>query len=142
MGTISNIGQMIATRDLCKQIIADNGLNLAVYDVVHPVKHPNKELPAEFVVVKSIVQSDDGKPINAGTVEVCIYVASANSQPDVHRIGELTEMFVSGFKDASKNRVVFNDMRMTLVRDESIGYFYQSVVIDTVSINYELRITN
>jgi hypothetical protein len=113
---------------------------LAVYDVVHPVKHPNKELPAEFVVVKSIVQSDDGRPINAGTVEVCIYVAnldkdSDRSQPDLHRIGELTEMFLSGFKDASKNRVVFNDLRMTLVSDSNIRYFYQSIVINTVSIN-------
>ena len=144
MNSITNIDQMIATRDLCKQIIADkdikdikdpNGL-LSVFEAVYP----NKNLPEEFLVVKSIAQSDDGRPINDGTVEICIYVANLNkngdqSQPNLSRIKELTGIFVPAIKNASKNKIAFNDFRTMLVKDGDIRYFYQSIVVNTVSIN-------
>ena len=145
MNTISNIDQIIATRDLCKQIIADNdikdfknpnGLNLDVYEVAYP----NKNLPDEFIVVKSIAQADDGRPISDGTVEICIYVANQKmsgdqSQPNLSRIKELTGIFVPAIRNASKNKIAFNDFRTTLVSDRDIRYFYQSIVVNTVSIN-------
>jgi len=86
------------------------------------------------------LQSIDGRPISDGTVEICIYVENDNkandqSQPNLSRISELTDIFVSGVKDASKNKIAFNDYRITLVKDSDIRYFYQSIVINTVSIN-------
>jgi hypothetical protein len=136
MNSITNIDQIIATRDLCKQIMAGNGLNLDVFEV----SYPNKNLPDEFLVVKSIAQSDDGRPINDGTVETCIYVANLKkgndqSQPNLARISELTDIFIPGIKDASKNKIAFNDFRTMLVNDSEIRYFYQSIVINTVGIN-------
>ena len=136
MNSINNIDQIIATRDLCKQIMSDNGLNLDVFEVVYP----NKNLPDEFLVVKSIAQSDDGRPINDGTVEICIYVGNPNkgddqSRPNLSRISELTGIFVADIKNASKNKIAFNDFRTMLVKDNDIRYFYQSIVINTVSIN-------
>ena len=136
MNSISNIDLIIATRDLCKEIISGSGLNLDVFEV----SYPNKNLPNEFVLVKSIVQSDDGRPISNGTVEICIYVASKDlssdhSQPNLTRIRELTGIFVPAIKDASKNKIAFNDYRTMLVKDNDIRYFYQSIVINTISIN-------
>ena len=136
MGRIDNIDLIIATRDLCKHIMVDNELDMNMFEVVYP----NKNLPDEFLVVKSIIQSDTGRPISSGTVEICIYVANKKqsadqSQPNLSRIRQLTGTFVAGIKDASNNRVAFNDFRTTLVRDSDIGYFYQSIVINTVSIN-------
>ena len=136
MKTISNIDQIIAARELCKQIMAENGLNLDVFDVVYP----NRNLPSEFLLVKSIVQSDNGRPISDGTVEICVYVGNNQktddqSQPNMHRLSELTGIFIAGIRDASKNKIAFNNFRTTLVRDSDIRYFYQSIVINTVSIN-------
>ena len=136
MKMIDNIDQVIATRELCKQIIVDNGLNMDVFDMVYP----NKNLPEEFLVAKSIVQSNDGRPISSGAVEICIYVANDNrandkSQPNLSRISELTGIFIAGIKNASKNKIAFNDYRTMLVRDDDVRCFYQSIVINTVSIN-------
>jgi len=94
MKTIDNIDQIIAIRDLCRQIIAENGLNLDIFEVVYP----NKNLPSEFLLVKSIVQSHDGRPISDGTIEICIYAANHNkadnqSQPNLHRLAELTSRY-------------------------------------------------
>ena len=131
---MSNISHIIATRELCRQIMDDNGIDLVVYDAVYP----NKKRPDEFLVVKSIVHSDDGRPISQGAVEVCIYVANLKygddqSQPNLWLINDLTGIFMSGIKGASKNGVVFNDFRTMLVKDNDIRYFYQSIVIDVVS---------
>lgn len=136
MTSIDNIDQIVAIRDFCKQIMTDGGLNLSVYDVVYP----NKKLPSEFLLVKSIAQTDDGRPISDGTVEVCIYVENLKygddqSQPNISRLKALTNIFIPAFKDGSKNKIAFNDFRMALVNDSDIRYFYQSIVINTVSIN-------
>ena len=133
---IHNIDQIIAARELCRQIMADTGLNLEIFEVVYP----NKNLPSEFLLVKSIVQSNDGSPIGDGTVEICIYAANNNkaddqSQPNKHRLKELSDIFVPRFKNASKNKIAFNNFRMDLVRDSNIRCFYQSIVINTASIN-------
>jgi len=134
--TINNIYQIIATRELCKQIMANSGLDLTIFDVVYP----NNNLPNEFLVVKSIAQSNSGRPISDGTVEICIYVGNNNkgndaTQPNLSRIKELSDVFVDGIKNASKNKIAFNDFRTMLVKDGDIRYFYQSMVINTVSIN-------
>jgi len=137
---IDNIDLIIATRDLCKHIMVDNDINMSVFEVGYPTKKTCNNLPDEFLVVKSIVQRDTGDPKSEGAVEICIYVANRTlgadqSQANLSRIKQLTGIFVSGLQDASKNRVAFNDFRTTLVRDSDIGYFYQSIVINTVSIN-------
>ena len=136
MNTITNIDQIIATRDLCEEIIVNNGLDLDIYEAVYP----NGNLPSEFIVVKSITQSDDGRPINEGTVEICVYVHNLDkdndqSQPNMSRLKTLSDVFVAGIKNASKNKIAFNDFRTMLVKDTDIRYFYQSIVVETVSIN-------
>jgi len=133
---IHNIDLMIAARELCKQIMADKGLNLEIFEVVYP----SENLPGEFLFVKPIIQSNDGSPTSDGTVEICIYVennrkADDQSQPNKHRLKELTDIFIPRFRNASKNKIAFNDFRMDIVRDSNIRYFYQSIVINTKSIN-------
>ena len=136
MKSVTNIEQIISAREWCKDVISDNGLDLTVFE--H--SYDNKNLPNEFLLVKSINQTDDGRPINDGTIEICIYVANLGkgddqSQPNLSRLNDLTNIFIPALKDASKNKIAFNDFRTTLVHDSDIRYFYQSIVINTVSIN-------
>jgi hypothetical protein len=130
---IDNLNLIIATRDLLNGGL---GSSIHVCDAVYP----NKNLPGEFILVKALKQSDDGSVDIDGTVEVCIYVKNLqnnddNSQPNLSRIRGLTKEVYSILFDAEKNGIFYNRIESTLVKDADIGYFYNSLVIETKSIN-------
>jgi hypothetical protein len=130
---IDNLDLIIATRDLLKEKL---GSSIHVYDAVYP----NKNLPGEFVLVKAIKQSDDGNVDIDGTVEICIYVKNRqnngdNSQPDLSRISGLTKEIYPVLFDAEKNGIFFNRIDLNLVKDADLEYFYNSLIIETKSIN-------
>ena len=130
---IDNMDLIIATRDLLKGVLGDS---IQVYDAVYP----NKNLPGEFILVKALKQFDDGNVAVDGRVEVCIYVKNRqegddSSQPDLSRINSLTKEAYSILFDAEKNGVFYNRTEISLVRDAGTGYFYNSLVIETKSIN-------
>jgi hypothetical protein len=129
---IDNLDLIIAARDLLREKLG----SIHIYDAVYP----NKNLPGEFVLVKAIRQSDDGNVNTDGTVEVCIYVKNRqengdDSQPDLSRIRSLTKEARSILFDAEKNGVFFNRIEWNLVKDADISYFYNSLIIETESIN-------
>jgi hypothetical protein len=131
-GRIDNLDLIIAVRDLIKQ--ADG--SLTVYEAVYP----NKDLPAEFVLVKALKQTDTGNVDADGTVEVCVYVRNRgngddHSQPNLSRLKALTQAVYPALFDAEKNGVFLNSTEMTLVKDADAGYFYNSLIIKTKSIN-------
>jgi hypothetical protein len=130
---IDNLDLIIAARDLLKEKL---GSSIHVYDAVYP----NKGLPGEFVLVRALKQSDDGNVDIDGTVEVCIYVKNLQengdgSRPDLSRIRGLTKEIYAILFDAEKNGVFFNRIDLNLVKDADTGYFYNSLIIETKSIN-------
>jgi hypothetical protein len=129
---IDNIDLLIAARDLIKSGLT----NAIVYDAVCP----NKNLPDEFILVKAGRQFDGGNVDVDGIVEVCVYARNLdgnddNTQPDLHRLKPLTESVYAILFDAQKNGIFFQDTEITLVKDGDIGYFYNSLIIETKSIN-------
>jgi hypothetical protein len=129
---IDNIDLLIAARDL----IASGLTGVVIYDAVYP----NKNLPGEFVLVKAGRQFDGGNVDVGGVIEVCVYVKNReenddNTLPDLHRLKGLTERVYAALYDAQKNGVFFQDTEITLVKDGDIGYFYNSLIIETRSIN-------
>jgi hypothetical protein len=129
---IDNLDLIIATRDLLKDRLG----SIHIYDAVYP----NKNLPGEFVLVKALKQSDDGNVDTDGTVEVCVYVKNLqkngdDSQPALSRIRSLTKEVYPVLFDAEKNGVFFNRIDLNLVKDADISYFYNSLIIETKSIN-------
>lgn len=136
MNTITNIDQIIAAYALVGDILNEQSIDIPVFQIAHP----NKNLPEEFILVKSITQYDVWSPLINGAVEICIYVKNPRlkddqSRPNLIRLQALSSTIVPRLKGGSKNRIAFNDIRTTLVSDPEINYFYQSIVIDTVSIN-------
>jgi hypothetical protein len=130
---IDNIDLIIATRDLLKGGL---GSSIHVYDAVYP----NKNLPGEFILVKALKQFDDGNVDVEGLVEVCIYVRNRQdgddlSQPDLSRINSLTKEVYHILFDAEKNGIFYNRTELHLVKDSDNGYFYNSLIIKTKSIN-------
>jgi hypothetical protein len=130
---IDNMDLIVATRDLLKNGL---GSSIPVYDAVYP----NKNLPAEFVLVKALKQYDDGNVDVDGTVEVCVYARNLRrgddlSQPNLSRINSLTKEVYPVLYDAEKNGVFYIDIETNLVKDADIGYFYNSLIIKTKSIN-------
>jgi hypothetical protein len=133
---IDNLDLLIAARDLIKAAMP----YIAVYDYQHPQLNLNEPLPSEFIVVRPIAQHDRGGVIVDGTVEVAIYVTnirtgSDNSQPNLPLLKSLTELTYATLFDAQRNGVFFNNIDVTLVRDANLGYFYNSFIISTKSIN-------
>jgi hypothetical protein len=129
---IDNIDLIVATREL----LTGAGIAVPVYDAVYP----NKGLPGEFVVVKALKQWDDGNVAVDGTVEVCVYVRNLQkgddvSQPNLSRLRSLTRSVYGVLFDAEKKGVFYNRIEASLVKDGDIGYFYNSLVIETKSIN-------
>jgi hypothetical protein len=130
---IDNLDLIVATRDLLTENLTGS---IRVYDVVYP----NKNIPDEFVLVKALRQSDDGNVNVGGTVEVCVYVKNLqenddNSRPDLSRLNILTKEVYSVLFDAEKNGIFYNEIETSLVKDADTGYFYNSLVIETESIN-------
>jgi hypothetical protein len=130
---IDNLDLIIAARDLLKSGMSSP---VQIYDAVYP----NKNLPDEFILVKALKQSDDGNVDVDGAIEVCIYVKNLqngddNSLPDLSRIKSLTKEAYSILFDAEKNGVFFIRLEFNLVKDADIGYFYNSLIIETKSIN-------
>jgi hypothetical protein len=129
---IDNLDLMIAARDLIKSRLPEATVCDAVY--------PNGDLPDEFILVRSLGQYDGGNVDVDGRVEVCVYVRNLslngdNSQPDLHRLKAVTEGVIAVLYDAQRNGIFFQDIQGTLVKDSSIGYFYNSLIIKTKSIN-------
>jgi hypothetical protein len=129
---IDNMDLIVATRDLLKESLG----SIAIYDAVYP----NKNLPGEFILVRALRQSDDGNVDTDGRVEVCIYVKNLQkggdgSQPNLSRIRGLTKEVYPVLFDAEKNGIFYNRIEIQLVKDADLGYFYNSLVIETKSIN-------
>lgn len=129
---INNMDLIIATRDLLKGSLG----SIHIYDAVYP----NRNLPDEFILVKALKQSDDGNVDVDGTVEICIYVKNLqkgddHSLPNLSRIHGLTREVYSVIYDAEKNGVFYNRIEGSLVKDSDTGYFYNSLIIETKSIN-------
>jgi hypothetical protein len=130
---IDNVDLIVATRDLLEGGLSGS---VQIYDAVYP----NKHLPEAFVLVKALRQLDDGNVDVDGRVEVCVYVKNLQkgddrSLPNLSRIRSLTKDAYSVVFDAEKNGVFYNRIESTLVKDADIGYFYNSLIIETKSIN-------
>jgi hypothetical protein len=139
---IDNIDLIVACRDLIKAAkVSGSPLHhIHIYDQVHDVTKLHSPLPDEFIIVRT-EGLDDTLAVNvSGTVEVCIYVRNLQmdddlSQPNLHRLNELTKAVLPVIYDAQKNGTFFEDISENLVMDSEIGYYYNSLVITTTSIN-------
>lgn len=135
MSTIDNIDLIIAVRDLLESELPSKGLNIKVYSVVFP----SKDIPKEFFLVKDITQQDKGNAVIPGTVEICIYVKNLDkeedqSQPNLSRLKALTNIAMPILNDAIKNSTAITSIKPKLVNHPTVGYFYQSLVCETISI--------
>ncbi|MBK5722426.1 hypothetical protein JGH11_16235 [Dysgonomonas sp. Marseille-P4677] len=107
---------------------------------VYPMVHPSKNLPSQFVVVKTIGGLNDIGNVDVdGTLEFCLYALNLNAgddqtQPDLMTIHNLTQKIVPILNDAVFENTAITAIRQQIVSHSEIKYFYNSLVCQTINL--------
>lgn len=137
MNQIINTQVILDARNYLLSKLSGIGLGtLKVYSVVHP----SKDLPSQFVVVKTVGGLNDIGNVDVdGILEFCLYALNLNqnddqSQPDLSAINNLTKKIVPILNDAVFGNTAITAIRQQIVSHSEIKYFYQSLVCQTINL--------
>jgi len=128
--TIDNIDKILALEEILKP----TGYDIFLHSFT------SETLPDRFLLAKSINQHDDGNTLIDGTAEVCIYAKNLKrgndqSLPNLSVIKEMTNIVLPLLNDGQKNQIFFNSLATNIVNDADIRYHYNSVILETKSVN-------
>ena len=135
MKATTNLDVIISVRNyLLSKLTKDSDVKK-----VYSIKHPSKNLPDKFYLVKSLTQKDYGSIDQRGVIEICAYAKNLNqvddqTQPDLSSLKSMVNAIYPFLDDAIIDNIAILSINSTTVSDSAIGYHYESLICETLSI--------